>query len=53
MRGAWALGFQTLYLFTFDRQPFYERLGWSFHEWATLADRSGAIMLCARPGRAE
>lgn len=51
MREAWALGFQTLYLFTFDRQPFYERLGWTYREQAMLAGRPGAIMLCRRPHR--
>jgi GNAT superfamily N-acetyltransferase len=51
MREAWALGSPALYLFTFDRQPFYDRLGWTFLEWAKLAGRPGAIMLCSRPDR--
>jgi len=53
MREAWALGFETLYLFTFDRQPFYERLGWTYLGPAGLAGRHGAIMLCRRPHRVE
>ena len=38
------LGVSTLYLFTFDKQGFYGRLGWAPVEEATYADRPGTIM---------
>ena len=39
------LGVSTLYLFTFDKQGFYGRLGWSELEAAAYADRPGTIMV--------
>ena len=44
------MGVATLYLFTFDRQGFYERLGWSELEEAKYAGRSGTIMLRSLAG---
>ena len=38
------LGFSTLYLFTFDKQDFYARLGWQPFERAQYAGREGLIM---------
>ncbi len=40
-----ALGVSSLYLFTFDKQSFYARLGWSRLEDAQLAGLHGTIML--------
>src|SRR5262245_27286974 len=37
------LGVSTLYLFTFDRQTFYARLGWASFEEASYAGRRGSI----------
>jgi GNAT superfamily N-acetyltransferase len=37
-------GVVRLYLFTYDKQGFYERQGWSAFEEATDAGRSGSIM---------
>jgi GNAT superfamily N-acetyltransferase len=39
-----ALGVSTLYLFTFDKEALYARLGWSTFERAQLAGLSGTIM---------
>ena len=39
-----ALGLSTLYLFTFDQEAFYTRLGWSTLERTQLAGRPGTIM---------
>jgi GNAT superfamily N-acetyltransferase len=39
-----ALGVSTLYLFTFDQEPFYARLGWSPVDRAQMAGRPGTIM---------
>jgi GNAT superfamily N-acetyltransferase len=39
------LGIPTLYLFTFDKQGFYTRLGWATLEEASYAGRRGSIML--------
>ena len=39
-----ALGASTLYLFTFDKEAFYARLGWSWFERAQLAGVPGTIM---------
>jgi predicted N-acetyltransferase YhbS len=39
------LGVSTLYLFTFDKQPFYARLGWSRLEDAQLEGVPGTIMV--------
>jgi predicted N-acetyltransferase YhbS len=39
------LGVSTLYLFTFDKQRWYTRLGWSTLEDARYGGRSGTIML--------
>lgn len=39
------LGFQDLFLFTFDRQSFYARLGWETLEPATYSGRRGTVML--------
>ena len=39
------LGVSTLYLFTFDKQRFYARLGWSRREDARLFGRPGTIMV--------
>jgi predicted N-acetyltransferase YhbS len=41
---AQALGVSTLYLFTFDKQEFYARLGWGVLEEASYAGRLGSIM---------
>ena len=38
------LGAANLYLFTFDRQSLYDRLGWSPLEEAIYGGRSGTIM---------
>lgn len=38
------LGFRDLFLFTFDRQSFYARLGWETLEPATYAGRRGTVM---------
>ena len=38
------LGFRDLFLFTFDRQSFYARLGWKTLEPATYAGRRGTVM---------
>ena len=47
-----ALGTSTLYLFTFDKEAFYARLGWSVLEPAQLAGVPGTIMSRAlRPAR--
>jgi predicted N-acetyltransferase YhbS len=40
-----ALGFSELFLFTFDRQAFYSRLGWNPLEVATLGERAGSVMV--------
>jgi hypothetical protein len=42
---AMVLRVSMLYLFTFDKQSFYSRLGWSVMEEAAYADRLGTIML--------
>jgi len=42
---AMVVGVSTLYLFTFDKQTFYGRLGWSALEEAAYAGRPGTIML--------
>jgi N-acetylglutamate synthase-like GNAT family acetyltransferase len=39
------LGIPTLYLFTFDKQGFYARLGWATLEEVSYAGRPGSIML--------
>jgi predicted N-acetyltransferase YhbS len=39
------LGVPHLYLFTFDKQRFYTRLGWSAVETASYAGRSGTVMV--------
>ena len=39
------LGAPNLYLFTFDKQRLYTRLGWSGLEDARYAGRSGTIMV--------
>jgi len=39
-----ALGVPTLYLFTFDKEAFYARLGWSALERAQLGGLPGTIM---------
>jgi GNAT superfamily N-acetyltransferase len=39
------LGVPTLYLFTFDKQGFYGRLGWLPFERAAYAGRDGLIMM--------
>jgi N-acetylglutamate synthase-like GNAT family acetyltransferase len=41
---AQVLGVSTLYLFTFDQEAFYARLGWSTFERAQLAGLRGTIM---------
>lgn len=41
---ACALGFSELYLFTFSKQSFYARLGWSHLEDASYAGVPGTIM---------
>ena len=38
------LGISTLYLFTFDKQGFYARLGWAPFDEASYAGRRGSIM---------
>ena len=38
------LGIGDLFLFTFDRQSFYSRLGWQALESATYAGRAGTVM---------
>jgi predicted N-acetyltransferase YhbS len=40
-----ALGVQNLYLFTFNKQSFYSRLGWSAVEEASYNDFSGTVMV--------
>jgi GNAT superfamily N-acetyltransferase len=39
-----AFGVSTLYLFTFDQEPFYARLGWTTFGRAEMAGRPGTIM---------
>jgi predicted N-acetyltransferase YhbS len=39
------LGVSDLYLFTFDKQRFYTRLGWSALEPASYAGRPGTVMV--------
>ena len=39
-----ALGVSTLYLFTFDKESFYARLGWWPLERAQLAGQAGTVM---------
>lgn len=39
------LGFARVYLFTFDKQVFYRRLGWSMLESATFLGRPVTIMV--------
>jgi N-acetylglutamate synthase-like GNAT family acetyltransferase len=43
-REARILGFTRLYLFTLDRQRFYERLGWSILEEATFREHPVTVM---------
>ena len=38
------LGVRDLFLFTFDHQPFYARLGWETLEPATYSGRRGTVM---------
>jgi GNAT superfamily N-acetyltransferase len=40
-----ALGFSELFLFTFDRQSLYSRLGWHTLEATTLGGRAGEVMV--------
>jgi predicted N-acetyltransferase YhbS len=48
-----ALGVPTLYLFTFDKEAFYARLGWSVQEPAQLAGVPGTIMARTLAARGE
>ncbi len=41
-----ALGAPRVYLFTFDKQSFYGRLGWSALERAEMAGVPGTVMVC-------
>lgn len=41
---ATALGFETLYLFTFDREAYYEARGWRHLERAACYGRSATVM---------
>jgi GNAT superfamily N-acetyltransferase len=43
--GAWSLGFEMLYLFTPDQQPFYARLGWRKSEHVVWRGLESDIMI--------
>jgi hypothetical protein len=45
MEEAQVLGFSRAYLFTFDRQTFYRRLGWSTLEDATFQEHLITVMV--------
>lgn len=45
---AWVLKVSNLYLFTFDKEAFYTKLGWSTLEAAQLAGVPGTIMVQSR-----
>ena len=44
------LGHDRLFLLTFDKVPFYVRLGWSVLETAVYADTPATIMVRDLPG---
>lgn len=46
---AWSLGFETLYLFTADRQALYARLGWNNLERVIWRGLGSTIMFKNRP----
>jgi predicted N-acetyltransferase YhbS len=50
---AWALGFETIYLFTLDQQRLYSRLGWMTLEPTVWRGRDSEIMVKSRnpPGQ--
>jgi predicted N-acetyltransferase YhbS len=49
---AHALGFAETYLFTFDQQHFYQRMGWVTLEETTCLGHPVTVMVHKRPGRA-
>lgn len=52
-KGAWSLGFETLYLFTLDRQSLFARLGWRKWEPAVWRGRQSDIMVKSRVAAAR
>jgi GNAT superfamily N-acetyltransferase len=48
---AHALGFPEAYLFTFDQQDFYQRMGWRRLEEAKWLGRPVTVMVHKHPGR--
>ncbi|HEY6356822.1 MAG TPA: GNAT family N-acetyltransferase [Vicinamibacterales bacterium] len=47
------LGTPHVYLFTYDKQAFYTRLGWSTLEPAEMAGVAGTVMDIVQPGQAR